>query len=146
MNDAVSSADDRLRLVLALVENDLESVTATVYDRNAEPYCLRARVLEAETHPDNQADIHVEESADPTGEEWLNISQYDGEMIDDLAVMHRKQVRELQVREKHPQSDLSRRQRGRARQKVRNRKALREQFRDARLTSWTRKEQVVANA
>ncbi|WP_440767603.1 hypothetical protein [Natronorubrum sp. DTA7] len=146
MNDAVSSADDRLRLVLALVENDLESVTATVHNRNGDPYRLRAQVLEAETHPDDHADIHVEESADPTGGGWLDIARYDGEMIDDLAVMHRKQVRELQVRKKHPQSNLLRRQHGRERQKVRNRKQLREQFRDARLTSWTRKEQVTVNA
>lgn len=144
MTDAISTVDDRLRLVVALAENDLESVGTEIRDDVGTPYQLRARALD-----DGSGDgpvVRIEESIATDGEEFLTIAEYDREAIDGLAVMHRKQVRELHVRRNHPQSHLEHRQNGRERQQVRNRKALREAFDDARVESLSRSEQVIDDA
>ena len=159
MNDAVSTADDRLALVLALAESDLESATTAVQTTDWSWYRLRARTLTSGVGDSSDPVVHVEESADAghnpdrirSGDtdaddvEWLSIVEYDRAAIDDLAMAHRRQVRELHVRQEHPQSHHPKRREARARQRVRNRKALQERFRDARLTSWTRTERVVAH-
>lgn len=149
MIDTISTADDRLRLVLVLAENNLEVVETEIRADDGTPYRLRARALETGTGDvdgTQQAVVHVAESVASDGEHYLDIGQYERAVIDDLAVMHRQQIRELHVRQNQPQSDLQRRQNARTRQQVRNRKALQDAFDDARLESWSRSNQVIGDA